>query len=99
MTIHFERTGGVAGLRIAVSLATESLSAAQAEKLERLVREANLAAPPQTPPLSGGPDRFHYSLTVEMNGARQTVELDEANVPPRMRPLLSALERFARHSQ
>jgi hypothetical protein len=97
MKVRFVRTGGVAGMRLAVTLDSETLSAREAARLKRLIgRAASIeASPPATGPRPGA-DRFQYRLTVEEGGRTRRLELDDASVPPALRPLLDYLAGRAR---
>jgi len=102
MRIHFERTGGFAGMRMTATVNTESLSSEEARDLQEMVEAAgffDLPAVITTP--TPGADRFYYKLTVEAEGRQHTVEMGEAAVPEALRPLLqrlTAVARSARHS-
>jgi hypothetical protein len=97
MRISFERTGGVAGVRLACTLDTTALAPAEAARLEHLVDRAGLAAlppaalPPAAPP---EPDRFEYRLEVD----GRAFSFGERQVRAALRPLLAALLDQARGS-
>lgn len=100
MRIHFERTGGFAGMRMRATVDSESLSPEEARDLHEMVDAAgffDLPAAITTP--TPGADRFHYKLTVEAEGRRHTVDVSEAAVPEALRPLLQQLMAFARSSR
>lgn len=100
MRISFERSGGVAGMRLAVTFDTDTLSEAEANELGKLVGDARFFDQPQHPTRPGpGADQFHYSLTVEAEGRRRTVETDDGAAPAELRPLLDWLVRFARRQR
>jgi len=97
MKIYFERTGGFAGIRMAATVNTESLSPEQARELRDTLDAAaffDLPARIESPALEA--DRFRYKLTVEAEGRRHTVEVGEAAVPEALRPLLQHLMAAAR---
>lgn len=96
MRIHFERTGGFAGMRVTVTVDTESLSPEDALDLQEMVDAAgffDLPAVITTP--TAGADRFHYKLTVEEK-RQHTVEMGEAVVPEALQPLIQRLADAAR---
>ncbi len=100
MRIHFERTGGFAGMRMTATVNTESLSSEEARDLHEMVEAAgffDLPAVITTP--TPGADRFHYKLTVEAEGRQHTVEMGEAAVPEALRPLLQRLTAMARSAR
>jgi hypothetical protein len=97
MLIHFERTGGFAGLRTAVTLNTDILPRDEASKLQELVDTAGFFnLPEKFPAPKRGADYFLYRLTVENYGRKHTVEVSEPAVPAELRPLLQYLMKHAR---
>ena len=100
MRIHFERTGGFAGMRMTAVVNTESLSPEEACDLREMLDTAGFFDLPAaiTSPTPGA-DRFHYKLTVEAEGRRHTVDVGEAAVPETLRPLIQQLTAFARSSR
>ena len=90
MNIHFERTGGFAGLRLSRDIGSSDLTPEEGSELNRLVDASHFFdLPSELRASNPGADRFHYKLTLK-NGARQhTVALDDAAVPENLRPLLN----------
>lgn len=92
MNIHFERSGGFAGLRLQHELDTNSLPPAEAEEITRLVDSAHFfELPPTLRATQPGADRFRYKLSVNSGTQNHSVELDDAAAPASLRPLLSWL--------
>lgn len=97
MLIHFERTGGFAGMRTSVNLDTKSLPKDEAGKLQELVDKAGFFnLPASFPPPKRGADYFQYVLTVELEGKKHTVEVSDPAVPASLRPLIQSLMGYAR---
>ncbi len=97
MKIDFVRSGGFAGLRLAVNVDTQDLPDAEAALLEKLIRDSgffDLAEHIKSP--SGGADRFEYRLTVSEGGRSHTVTVSEAAVPEGLRPLIDRLTEMAK---
>ena len=93
MLIRFERSGGFAGMRKAVTLDTESLPLEEAGKLHELVNTADFFnLPAKFPPPKRGADYFQYRLTVEIEGKKHTVEVSEPAVPEMLRPLFQLIQ-------
>jgi hypothetical protein len=66
MLFYLERTGGIAGRRMTVTLNTESLLLEDARKLHQLVETAGFfSLPEKLPEPNTGADFFNYKLTVE----------------------------------
>jgi hypothetical protein len=97
MKIHFERTGGFAGIKISTSFDAAALPRPQARQLSELMAKARFfELPLKLEASSPGMDRFQYKLTVETEGQARTVEASDSAVPGELRPLLDWLTRFAR---
>lgn len=97
MRIHFERTGGVAGMRMAAIIDTDGLSVEEAHSLEQMVDAAGFFDLPvsMTSPARGA-DQFHYKVTVEREGRRHTIEAAEGAAPEALRALLQRCSALAR---
>ena len=97
MKIQFERSGGVAGMRMATTVNTDALPAAEAQMLREMVDKAKFFdLPAVLATAKQGVDRFQYRLTVETGGRRHTVETGEAAAPKTLQPLLQRLGEMAR---
>ncbi len=97
LKVQWERTGGFAGMRMAGSIDSGSLSGEEARRLHQWVEAAGFFELPEelTGP-AGGADRFLYTLTVEMDGRRHTVRTGEAAAPAALRSLIRWLTNAAR---
>ena len=100
LRIHFERTGGLAGLRMVATMDSAALSPEEARELAALVAGAGFfdlpAVMTETVPSA---DRFRYRLTVETPEQSHTVTVDEGAVPDALRPLLDWLTAAARQAR
>ncbi len=97
MLIHFERTGGFAGMSTTVTLDTNTLTPEEARKLHEMVDAAGFFnLPAKFPSPKRGADYFQYALTVESEGRKHTVEVSEPAVPAELRPLFQSLMTYAR---
>jgi Emfourin len=97
--IHLQlvQSGGLAGLTLVAEVDVDDLPADAAAVVRRALDTVDLPAlAARPPPPPAGPDRFSYDLTVEAAGEHQQVKLQEPEVPPELRPLLSALLPLAR---
>ncbi len=102
MRIQWERTGGFAGMHMAATIDSESLSREDARQLRELIEAAGFFELPEEmagPAGLGGADRFLYTLTVEMEGRRHTIHTSEAAAPPEVRSLILWLTRAARQAK
>lgn len=97
MRVDWARTGGFAGMRLAATIDSDSLSEREAIRLRELVEAAGFfELPEEMVGPGGGADRFLYALTVEMEGRRHTVHTSEAAAPPGLRSLIRWLTIAAR---
>jgi hypothetical protein len=92
MKVMFETTGGFGGLTTTKTIDSDKLSAEQANRLRQLVDTSNFFNLPATIAYSGqARDFFQYKLTVESDGKKHTIEVDEPAAPPELKPLLQLL--------
>ncbi len=96
LKIHFVRTGGFAGLRLAMDIDTDDLGEQEAAQLAELVEVAQ-AALADAPRSRSAPDQFEYWLTMGAeSGEQATYSVCEPDVPEAVRPLLEQLTAMAR---
>ncbi len=97
MRIQFERTGGLAGIRLTHSVSSEALPAEEESKLAELIEAARFfELPAMMRATEPGADRFQYKISVESEQGKHTIQVDEAAVPPQLQPLLAWLKSAAR---
>jgi hypothetical protein len=93
MRIKMLRTGGFAGLRVERRVDSDQLTPAEAKQLEQLVKKSHFFELPATlkSPVRGM-DLLHYSVTVESEQGRRTVDLPETAMTDSLRDLLNFIE-------
>ncbi len=98
MRIHFARSGGFAGLRLALSLDTTTLDKDRAAEIEKLVQEAAFFDLPSGSAHSpAGADRFEYRIRISSSRhGEHAVVVPETAVPANLEPLLARLCALAR---
>ena len=97
MRIQFERTGGFAGIRLACTVDTETLSPEEARQVSKWVEAAKLFDLPEQPADARQTvDQFHYKLVVELQGRQQSIRTTETDAPEDLQPLLEWLTEKAR---
>ena len=92
MRVELARSGGLAGLTMAVSVDTDTLAPETAAVLHAALGDADLAqlaARPARP--ARGADRYHYDITVEREGEHHSISFPETDTPPELRPVIDAL--------
>ena len=97
MKIHFERGGGFAGTHITATIDSKQLTQDEGQELGELINTANFfELPSLMSSTKRGADRFNYKLTVETEGKRHSVLIDEGAVTPELRTLLQWLTAKAK---
>lgn len=94
MRVRLERSGGVAGMRRSFAVDSDALAPTDAAALHVLVDSADLDHVRQGEVLRPGQvDAFHYRLTIEQEGAQQTVSVGEEALTPQLIRLLDWLQQ------
>lgn len=88
MRITLEQSGGFAGLMITKTIDTQDLSPSEAQQLEKLVRESNFFQFTSIAEAFPQPDRFGYTISIEMEGRSQSIEVSETNMPESIKPIV-----------
>jgi hypothetical protein len=97
MRIDLQRTGGVAGIRLASSTASDTLPQPAARELTRLVEASNFFALPARIDAEGAAgDRFTYTITIDDGSRSHTVQVSDAAAPAALRPLIGWLMQATR---
>lgn len=97
MKIHFERTGGFAGINIRSTIDTATLSLKEAEQVRKWIEEASFFNLPDS--ITGttpGADQFQYKLTVEDRERSKSCLIGERSIPEGLRALIQYLLGVAR---
>lgn len=95
MRVTLEQSGGFAGLMITKAIDTQDLSPSETQQLEQLVKESNFFQLTSIAEASPQPDRFGYTLSIEMNGRTHSIELSETNLPERVRSIIEWVQAHA----
>ena len=96
MQIIFERSGGMMGLKSSLTINLNDLPPDQAEKIRRLLDEANFFTLPENPPTRPSPDSFQYTIVVETKMVKHTVHTSDTTAPKELQPLIQELSQRAR---
>ncbi|SRR5208283_3677310 len=96
MNIHFERSGGFAGIRLKHDIDVDALPVKIGEEVRKLIEAAGFFQLPESIKATNpGADRFQYQITMDSGGGKHTVSVDDAAVPETLRPLLRWLTSSA----
>lgn len=97
MRIDFERSGGVAGTRLAVAIDSRSLKPQEITTLERLLQRSDFfRAPSALGRKETSADRFHYVVTIADSARKHTITRVESELSPSMRELIDWLTEVSR---
>jgi hypothetical protein len=91
MQIRLERSGGITGIPVTVTVDTSVLSPEAIAYLHRLIEAAHFFDLPATLPAAPQPDRFQYKVTVQEGDRSHTITVAETVIPDGLRPLLTWL--------
>jgi hypothetical protein len=90
-TITFERSGGVIGNELRLDLDLESLADYEAERLQKLIDEADFFSLPPNLAANSTPDEFRYTITIENGDASHTIRTSDTTMPQALLPLVKEL--------
>jgi hypothetical protein len=93
MKVKFVRSGGLAGLKMAVTVDSSDLPPDQQDVVSRLLTE-DLRGPGASRP--GGGDQFSYQLEIQHGGRTVKRRWAEPEVQETVRPLLAGLAKVAK---
>jgi len=96
MRVTLEQSGGFAGLMITKTIDTQDLSPSEAKQLEQWVRESNFFQLTSIVEASPQPDRFGYTISVEMSGRTHAIDVSETNIPEKVRPIVEWMQARSR---
>jgi hypothetical protein len=95
MKVKFSQSGGYAGLIRGCELDTDSLSPAEATKLQSLVEQSGILQA-QSKHAPHARDLLNYNITVETSEGAPTVSFDDLSLPENVQPLLEYLQSCAK---
>ena len=96
MKINFERTGGFAGIKQAVSLDLDSLSVEDSSALQKLIKDADLFNMPGPDTQPAARDGFQYTITIMWENEERILRVSDGSIPNGLLPLLNDLSLRAR---
>jgi hypothetical protein len=99
MKIHFERSGGFAGISTSVTVDSNSVSFDEQNIVKNMVDTARFfELPSETPLPKRGADYFKYKITVETEEKSHTIKTNDMTMPSELRPLVNYLEKKTKWS-
>lgn len=102
MKIQVERSGGFAGIGSSTTVDTQSLSPNEANEIQKLIQNSHFfEIPSKSPQYSsktkkGAADYFTYKITIQNDEREHSVQFNDINMQPKIKPLLDFLMK---HSQ
>ena len=93
LRIEFQQSGGFGAIKRPMTVIDDSsLAGQQAPTWLHLVDEAHFFDLPEMVHSGPGRDRFQYRVTVDHNGRKHTVRVNEGAIPPSLQPLIEHLK-------
>jgi hypothetical protein len=99
MQISFERSGGIMGMPVIMTIDTDdpdSISSDEVTQLCQLVEKSGFFELPAATTEPTQPDRFQYKVIVRQGDRQHTIKIGETAVPHTLKPLLNWLIEAAR---
>lgn len=92
MKIYFERSGGITGSHITLTLDTKLLPPEEVRKIQNILDNSNFFyLPSKDQPPKQGADLYQYNITVETEQCKHSVEISRFPIPSELRPLIEYL--------
>ena len=96
--IHFERSGGFAGITQTLELKSDTLSLEDQDYLRKLIDTSGFFDLKEETD-SGAPDQFNYKITIKTGDKENTLETGDVDMKEELRPLIDYLTDKMRHRQ
>ena len=93
--IHFERSGGFAGITQSLEIKSDTLSVEDQDHLSKMIESSNFFGLNPVKD-SGMPDQFNYVITIKKGTKENTLELGDSNMPANLQPLINFLTQKLR---
>jgi hypothetical protein len=94
VNIHYERTGGIRGETISLTIDVDSLSLSEQQQIKKILDNSdffNLNSNTNSPP--GAADFFTYTITIANNNTKHTVSVNDITMPNNLIPLIEFIEK------
>lgn len=101
MKVYLEKSGGFAGMVTSTSVDTQLLPPNEAKEIQRLIENSQFFELASQPPQSskttkGAADYFTYKITIQDDKREHTVQLNDINMGPNIKPLIDFLIRHSK---
>jgi hypothetical protein len=90
-SITFQRTGGIIGNELNLTLDLDDLPPDDAERLQKLIDKADFFNIPANLAGRSSPDEFQYVVEVDDGGRSHTVRTTDTSMPVSLLPLVKEL--------
>jgi hypothetical protein len=94
--IHFERSGGFAGITQSLEIKSDTLSREDQDHLRKMINDSGFFTFVEDGD-SGLPDQFNYVITIKNDKQENTINIGESSIPAKLRPLVDYLTQKARN--
>ena len=101
MKVYLERSGGFAGMVTSTNVDTQTLPPNEAQEIQSLIENSHffelpLQSPQTLKTTRGAADYFTYKITVQDDKREHSVQANDINMQPNIKPLIDFL---VKHSQ
>jgi hypothetical protein len=93
--VRFQREGGFAPIPLRAEVDAASLSPEERDRLIQMIEAADFFNLPSRMRPRVGADQFTYTITVEAQGEKYTIETTDGSAPEMLEPLLDYLVEVA----
>jgi hypothetical protein len=92
MKIYFERSGGITGTHITLTIDTKLLPPEEVRKIQNILDDMDFFdLPSKYLPPKQGADLYQYNITVDTEQRKHSVEISSFPIPSELRPLIEYL--------
>jgi hypothetical protein len=97
MKIHYERSGGFAGLIKKATIDTDQLPSQSASEIHKLVQKVDFKSFKNKGDHPQNPDAFNYQITIENQNAKSTANFNESEISlnPGVAELIDKLKDYS----
>jgi len=95
--IWLQRSGGFAGMITEIEIDSKDLDTYEVEHLKTMINRSdifNLAEPVKNSSIM--PDQFQYKISMQQDGRKRELDLNEENVPDHLRNLITYILKKGR---
>ena len=95
--VHFQQTGGFAGLSRSLEFSSDTLSVQEQKQLHKLIKDSDFfEIRIDNKENDKSRDQFQYEILIKQNDREGSISVSDSNMPESIRPLIDYLSRKVR---